>query len=524
MLQADSPSASQSGRTKVAPPPPLRDPYGHVAEIARGIVLILLAGHLLLRRAFAHRNLGELLPAPPAFLKYAFVTEVGLAALLLCAAIVLINRWRYRHDVLPYGEDALQSGLGLPVWISLGFVAYGAVHALLAFGRAGSDSFLVFRQSALAAYAIFFALTVLFFGARGEFIRTAVKGAILIGVVCAALDIFNVPRSGLGDRTGQYPNERPFGQMTLPLAILGLGYFIVVSKNWTWRTGAIAALALVAWRQSVRTPQTVVPVSLAVAVFGLSLLSLLVAWRGQKNSLRRVAMMLCGCALAVGVVYVMRPQLVAQKAEARAWSPDRYSKLLDTYDRTQMPLNPKDYVRSKRQPNRFVNDPEVYKLNAVYAEAGTPSIVNNIWRILIWRRMSSEWLESYPAFGAGVGKPWFYPAMYDTIFHYGDPREGLDPHNSYLSILHRYGAVGFMLFASVLVLVAASVWRALRMQYSVGDPLLEGLILFALYAATFAFFTVSLEGPSYALPFWVAMGLTYARARQVIALKGKSDD
>jgi len=512
-----------SGRTKIVAPP-LRDPYGRPAEIARWLMLGLLAGHLLLRRAFAHRNFAELLPSPPAFLKYAYITEVTLAALLICAAIVLLRRWSYRKDVLPFGEDALHSGLGAPVWISLAFVTYGAIHALIAFGSAGTQPFLIFRQSALAAYTIFFGLTVLFFGARGGFVRNAVKIAVLIGVVCALLDTVGLLKPGWGDRTGQYPNEMPFGQMTLPLSILGLGYYIVVSKAWSWRMAAIAALALVAWRQSVRIPQTVVPLSFMIAIWALSVLSVGVGLRGQKNTLRRAMILLGGCILALGIAVVLRPQALAQRQEARAWDLERYTALLYTYDSTQMPTDPKQYVSSKRQPGRLVNDPEVYKLNAVYAQAGSTNVVNNIWRILIWRRMLNDWQTKYPLFGAGVGKPWFYPALYDTIFHYGDPNEGLDPHNSYLNILNRYGAIGLLLVLSLLGAVAWTVWRALRMQYSVGDPLLEGLILFSVYTATFAFFTVSLEGPSYALPFWMSLGLTYSRARQVIALKGKSDE
>jgi O-antigen ligase len=117
--------------------------------------------------------------------------------------------------------------------------------------------------------------------------------------------------------------------------------------------------------------------------------------------------------------------------------------------------------------------------------------------------------------GRGVGTPWTYPALYHSPFHYGDAREGLEPHNSYLNILNRYGLFGAGLFFALLLIVAWSVWRALSRPKAVGDPLLEGLSLFCLYAASFAFFTVSLEGPSYSLPFWMSLGLLYARARQL---------
>jgi len=51
--------------------------------------------------------------------------------------------------------------------------------------------------------------------------------------------------------------------------------------------------------------------------------------------------------------------------------------------------------------------------------------------------------------------------------------------------------------------------------------MLEVIFLYFIYTAVFAFFTVSLEGPSYSLPFWISLGLLCARARQMLALAAK---
>src|SRR4051812_21842219 len=84
------------------------------AFLGRWVLLVLLAGHLLLRREFAHRNLGDLLSLagvpPPAFLAHAYVTETALLVLLPLAILSLL-RTRLRGQAPP-GEAALQYGFG----------------------------------------------------------------------------------------------------------------------------------------------------------------------------------------------------------------------------------------------------------------------------------------------------------------------------------------------------------------------------------------------------------------------------
>jgi hypothetical protein len=52
---------------------------------------------------------------------------------------------------------------------------------------------------------------------------------------------------------------------------------------------------------------------------------------------------------------------------------------------------------------------------------------------------------------------------------------------------------------------------------STGDLVLECLILYFFYTFIFSNFTVALEGPAYAMPFWFSLALLYVRAGQILA-------
>lgn len=490
------------------------------ASIGRWVLLLLLAGHLLLRREFAHRNVGELFSligiTPPAFLAYGFVTEVTLLVLLPLAFLTL---WRTANRGLaPPGEATLQFGMGPGAVLALAFLLWCGGHAVAGFFREPHDTYLIFRQSALGAYALIFLYTFVFFGNQARYVRQAAAFAVAVAVACAALDTAGLlaPRPGTA---GQYPDEHLFGQQTLPLGILALGLYIIYMNNVPWRVLAVLALAFVGWREGRRVPQSAVVMGMAGALAAYILFGAALAWKGQTYTLKRAVLLaaLFGALfLAYRTVYKVE---TAQKTEMRAWSPKTYEALFAVYDYTRPPAEPS--MRSLRPPYDLVSDPEAYKLAEVYdlaQRAGGVSVVNNVWRLLVWRRMLMDFQSGHPVLGAGVGKAWFYPALYQTRFHYGEAREGLDPHNSFLNVLYRYGAVGLALLLALVISVLFTAWKALRIQPLLGDALLEGLVLFFAYSAVFAFFTVSLEGPSYALPFWISLGLMYAHARQKLAL------
>ena len=522
-----------------ASPPPSGPPSAwKLAALGRWTLLFLLAGHLLLRQAFAHLNLTMLIqlalnqalpteatPRPdwiPAIFDSAYVTELILLALLPLAIHVWRTRERQVMDVAP-GQDYSARMLGLPTLIAVAFLAWGAGHALLAVlfpGRVQPDLptgfalheprdwYLIFRQSALGAYALVFVYAFLFFRGKPRYIASAVAAGIFVSVGCAAADVMHL----LGPET---IDGTLFGQETLALAILAAFVVMAHYNNILARGAAVIVLAFAGWRQSFRF-QSGVPISIAGAILLYAALGMFASARGQSRTLKRAAACLfLLCVLGVGYAFLKKPaKNVSTKVDA--WSPGIYAKLLKTYHDTEAPSDPAQYAFSRRPPFVQVSDPEVYKLEAVYdtSAAVSISVADNIWRLLVWRRKASDWLYGHPIVGAGVGFPWFYEALYHARFYYGQPREGLDPHNSFLNLLYRYGLIGFGLFVALIALVLASAVRALRPRIQ-GDGLLEGLCVYFFYTAVFAFFNNALEGPSYALPFWMSLGLVYARAWQL---------
>jgi len=94
-----------------------------LAAIGRWVLLLLLAGHLLLRREFAHRSVGELVGAPGGWLGRAYITEV-LLLLLLPVAVALA--WRQATLRPAPARMAMQrAGLGASFYLALAFLAWG---------------------------------------------------------------------------------------------------------------------------------------------------------------------------------------------------------------------------------------------------------------------------------------------------------------------------------------------------------------------------------------------------------------
>src|SRR5258708_5388455 len=94
--------------------------------LGRLILLALLAGHLLFRREFAHRNLGELfswlhIPAPE-FAAKLYVTECALAVLLPLMLLVLASYAKRTEG--PADENALVRGAGASFYFALLFLGW----------------------------------------------------------------------------------------------------------------------------------------------------------------------------------------------------------------------------------------------------------------------------------------------------------------------------------------------------------------------------------------------------------------
>ena len=496
-------------------------------DAARWILLLLLAGLLIGRRDFAHLNLGDvwntLHITPPGFSSQFFVTETTLLALFPLA--LREARERFRHANGCGWLEKFSHAFGWGFCVPLTLIGWGALHAVCA-KFSGGDTYLIFRQSALALYPIVFVYAYLFFGGDEKNTHFAMWGGVTAALLCAALDSAGWLDPKL-DANGlpPYGEWMPvYGQETLPIAILGLIYCTISASNWTVRGLAVAGVCLAGWRQGVRPMQSVVPIGMAGALALIVSTGILLAIFRRRATLKRAAF--CIAVFAVmGIGHrVLRavsakPELPGTEtsSEVKAWSLGQYSSLFDVYDRAQLPPDSASWMTARRPPYIKVDDPEVYKLEAVFAATSSVSVRNNMWRFLVWRRMFADWREGHSLVGAGVGKPWFYRALYQSAFHYGDDREGLDPHNSYLNTLYRYGAVGLALLLGAVLWTFLRALKALRKNN--GDPLLEGLLLYFGYTLVFACFTVSFEGPAYSMPFWMTMGLIYSRAQQLLGVQ-----
>jgi len=475
--------------------------WNTLAGIGRAAILLLLAGLLIGRRDFAHLNLGDLLPGRP---NHLYITETVLLALFPLALVTAFVRIK--------SAGGLRRAFGWPFVFAMTLCLMGAIHMAAGFAR-GANSYIIVRQSALAEYAVIFLYAQIFFADDEHHLRLAAWASVGAALVCALLDTFGL----LAPKHPELNDGMPiFGQQTLPIAILGLGFCFVAARTWTLRACALAGMVFAAWRQFARPTQSVVLIGMAGALIFSLLLAGIVALRGQRQSLKRAAFCfslfsaLGICAIGIKLHSRGEQPGTETAGEMGSWKLDGYRKLFDVYDKAQMPADLAQRYTSGRPPFARVDDPEAYKLNAVFLAAPSVSVRNNVWRLLVWRRMFGDWREGNWISGSGVGKPWFYRALYDTGFHFGDEREGLDPHNSYLNMLYRYGLIGFALLSALVVLVWRNAFKALSAR---GDPQVEALCLYAAYTIIFACFTVSLEGPAYAFPFWFALGMVDARAR-----------
>ena len=487
-----------------------------LAALGRWLLLLLLALHLLFRREFAHRNLGELFGVTSGWLSRVYVTELCLVLLLPLAVMIA---WQRKTDRTPrlQGMPAPASGIGPSFFIALAFVLWGLAHIAVAFCSSGTTSYLILRQSAMVGYVAFFLYAVLFFGSKKEHIHQAAFAALGVAMLCALLDAFGLlqPKP---DPTSLYPGESIFGQQTLAIAILGLGMCVIHGRGLTWQALALAGMLFAGWRQSQHALQSVVAVGLGGALLLYVLLGVLAALRGQLQTLLRAGLLV----ILFGLVFLAGRGMLKsndqESTEANAWSLHTYLHLFDVYEHATVPADPKDGLPSARERGVLISDPEAYKLESVYLVAfgeGGESVVNNMWRLLLWRRMFLDWAHGSPILGAGVGRVWEYnKAFKDTHFHYEQEPSGLNPHNSYLNMLYRFGAIGLALMLALVLSVLHAARKALEAPPGVGDGWLEGVGLYFFYSAIFAFFTVGLEGPSYAMPFWFSLGLLYARAQQ----------
>jgi O-antigen ligase len=127
---------------------------------------------------------------------------------------------------------------------------------------------------------------------------------------------------------------------------------------------------------------------------------------------------------------------------------------------------------------------------------------NALWRYLYWVSVLKLWAGS-PVFGVGfahdIGQqdPWLVDTMRG------------DPHNSYLAMLARTGALGFALFGAFIFMVLLLARRSIRQAQSAGlRSVARSVVGCFLAIGVFASMNVTLEGPYHGPFFWMFAGFT----------------
>lgn len=135
---------------------------------------------------------------------------------------------------------------------------------------------------------------------------------------------------------------------------------------------------------------------------------------------------------------------------------------------------------------------------------------NNRFRLIWWRNVVEQTWSEGPVFGVGFGADLAAGFLQEYYPESGEEFTARSPHNVFLTVFGRMGAVGLLVWLAVVTCIARQGWRALR---HVDDPVGWALWCSLAVMLTSATFGVVLEGPMGAVPFWILLGIANARLR-----------
>lgn len=174
-------------------------------------------------------------------------------------------------------------------------------------------------------------------------------------------------------------------------------------------------------------------------------------------------------------------------------------------------------IRNKVKIKKFVKKPALYREENMFKDKVTSASEkekskkfgkndnNIIWRMFVIRDAIKEWLRTNIIFGVDFGKP-FRSKTIETLGMGGSGYwiGWIEPHNSYIHMLYRFGLFGAIFIIGILYITGKMFFCFLR------NKSLEGLILSSIliYWIVAANFSVILELPYYAIPFWSIMGFS----------------
>lgn len=140
--------------------------------------------------------------------------------------------------------------------------------------------------------------------------------------------------------------------------------------------------------------------------------------------------------------------------------------------------------------------------------------VNIFWRLYVWKDIINETMQK-PVLGMGFGKKFIPPTIKKLGWGGSWIEEKFqDPHNSILSIFHRTGFIGLILFS---VLIGKIIFRTLRNIKNIENIDIKlkmtGLLLCIIYILGTSLFMVILENPYNGMFLWISMGLIVSMER-----------
>ena len=135
---------------------------------------------------------------------------------------------------------------------------------------------------------------------------------------------------------------------------------------------------------------------------------------------------------------------------------------------------------------------------------------NLLWRVFVWRDMLREVVSDRAFLGEDFGKPFLSASV--NALHWSDGAwvGWLEPHNSYIHMFYRAGVVGLLFILTIWGIFIRTAANFIRARNIKGVLLCSGILFWLVVSC----FSVILELPYFAIPFWGLLGLAYAYSRQ----------
>lgn len=141
---------------------------------------------------------------------------------------------------------------------------------------------------------------------------------------------------------------------------------------------------------------------------------------------------------------------------------------------------------------------------------------NNRFRLIWWRNVAEETLQTSPVFGLGFGADLARGFLQEYYPDSGEDFSARSPHNIFMTAFGRMGLIGVASLFLIYLVQFRVTLRAARAARS--DPARQDAL--TLQAACWvvlvsACFGVVLEGPMGAIPFWIMLGLAHHEATRI---------